>query len=77
MATFDIGHPDAMEFIRAKREDGRLRQFNCSLLITDEFMRAVDSDSNWALAFPITQQEATELDIDDPGTGAMAGVAPG
>ena len=67
MATFDIGHPDAMEFIRAKREDGRLRQFNCSLLITDEFMRAVDSDSNWALAFPITTQEAGELDIDDPG----------
>ena len=66
MATFDIGHPDAMEFIRAKREDGRLRQFNCSLLITDEFMRAVDSNSNWALAFPITTQEAGELDIDDP-----------
>ena len=66
MATFDIGHPDAMEFIRAKREDGRLRQFNCSLLITDEFMRAVDADDNWALAFPITPEEATELDIDDP-----------
>ncbi len=66
MATFDIGHPDAMEFIRAKREDGRLRQFNCSLLITDEFMRAVETDVNWALAFPITPQEASELDIDDP-----------
>jgi len=66
MATFDIGHPDAMEFIRAKREDGRLRQFNCSLLITDEFMQAVDADDNWALAFPITPDEATELDIDDP-----------
>ena len=66
MATFDIGHPDAVEFIRAKREDGRLRQFNCSLLITDEFMRAVEADDNWALAFPITPQEATELDIDDP-----------
>lgn len=66
MATFDIGHPDAMEFIRAKREDGRLRQFNCSLLITDEFMNAVETDSNWALAFPITAQEASELDIDDP-----------
>jgi len=66
MATFDIGHPDAMEFIRAKREDGRLRQFNCSLLITDEFMRAVEADENWALAFPITPQEAGELDIDDP-----------
>ncbi|MGB7453098.1 MAG: ribonucleotide reductase N-terminal alpha domain-containing protein, partial [Lysobacterales bacterium] len=66
MATFDIGHPDAMEFIRAKREDGRLRQFNCSLLITDEFMHAVEADANWALAFPITPQEASELDIDDP-----------
>ncbi|HEY5775485.1 MAG TPA: adenosylcobalamin-dependent ribonucleoside-diphosphate reductase [Xanthomonadales bacterium] len=66
MATFDIGHPDAMEFIRAKREDGRLRQFNCSLLITDEFMHAVETNDNWALAFPITPQEAGELDIDDP-----------
>jgi len=52
MATFEIGHPDAMEFIRAKREDGRLRQFNCSLLITDEFMQAVENDQNWAPRFP-------------------------
>ena len=43
MATFEVGHPDAMDFIRAKREDGRLRQFNCSLLITDEFMEAVNA----------------------------------
>ncbi len=66
MATFDIGHPDAMEFIRAKREDGRLRQFNCSLLITNEFMQAVEANDDWALAFPITPQETAELDIDDP-----------
>jgi len=66
MATFEIGHPDAMEFIRAKREDGRLRQFNCSLLITDEFMQAVADDKDWALAFPITPDEALEIDIDDP-----------
>ena len=38
MGTFDISHPDIVEFIRAKREDGRLRQFNLSLLITEEFM---------------------------------------
>jgi len=66
MATFEVGHPDAMEFIRAKREDGRLRQFNCSLLITDEFMHAVANNDDWSLAFPITPQEASELDIDDP-----------
>ena len=66
MATFDVGHPDVLDFIRAKREDGRLRQFNCSLLITDEFMQAVNENADWALAFPITPDEASELDIDDP-----------
>jgi ribonucleoside-diphosphate reductase alpha chain len=44
MGTFDVGHPDAMDFVRAKREDGRLRQFNLSLLITDEFIEAVKQD---------------------------------
>jgi len=57
MGTFDIGHPDALEFIRAKREAGRLRQFNLSLLVTDEFMKAVKSDGDWTLAFPIGRQE--------------------
>ncbi|MFT3907139.1 MAG: adenosylcobalamin-dependent ribonucleoside-diphosphate reductase [Steroidobacteraceae bacterium] len=57
MGTFDVGHPDAMDFIRAKRENGRLRQFNLSLLITDEFMQAVREDGEWRLAFPIRQKE--------------------
>jgi ribonucleoside-diphosphate reductase alpha chain len=57
MGTFDIGHPDAIEFIRAKRENGRLRQFNLSLLITDEFMKAVRADGEWQLAFPLNLKE--------------------
>ncbi len=65
MATFEVGHPDAMEFIRAKREDGRLRQFNCSLLITDEFMRAVAEDQDWPLAFPINEHEQAEIDLQN------------
>ncbi len=64
MATFDIGHPDVMDFIRAKREDGRLRQFNLSLLITDEFMHAVEEDQDWKLAFPITKKEAKSDNIN-------------
>jgi ribonucleoside-diphosphate reductase alpha chain len=66
MATFDVGHPDAMDFIRAKREDGRLRQFNCSLLITDEFMQAVEANETWPLAFPINEHEADDIDLSDP-----------
>ncbi|MBM4206911.1 MAG: adenosylcobalamin-dependent ribonucleoside-diphosphate reductase [Gammaproteobacteria bacterium] len=67
MATFDIGHPDVVEFIRAKREDGRLRQFNLSLLITTEFMDAVKNDQPWALSFPVTEKEAKadKLDLTD------------
>jgi ribonucleoside-diphosphate reductase alpha chain len=57
MGTFDVGHPDAMEFIRAKRESGRLRQFNLSLLVTDDFMQAVREDREWKLAFPLARKE--------------------
>src|SRR6187399_3479916 len=65
MGTFDVGHPDAMEFIRAKRENGRLRQFNLSLLITDEFMAAVRDDKEWKLAFPLREKE------NDPAKDAL------
>ena len=64
MGTFDVGHPDVLEFIRAKREDGRLRQFNLSLLVTDEFMTAVREDRDWQLAFPVTADEVEKEGID-------------
>lgn len=60
MGTMDISHPDVMDFIKAKREDGRLRQFNLSLLITDEFMEAVKNDSDWVLHFPLNRRESAE-----------------
>ena len=68
MATFDVGHPDVLDFIRAKREDGRLRQFNLSLLITREFMQAVRDDDEWKLAFPLMTPEVEHesIDLDDP-----------
>src|SRR5690625_146958 len=65
MGTFDVSHPDVKDFIRAKREDGRLRQFNLSLLITDGFMEAVENDGDWPLVFPISTKEAGDVDLDD------------
>ena len=64
MATFDISHPDVGDFIKAKREDGRLRQFNLSCLITKEFMEAVKADADWKLAFPVTEKEAIVDGLD-------------
>jgi ribonucleoside-diphosphate reductase alpha chain len=65
MATFDISHPDVEAFIQAKREDGRLRQFNCSLLITQSFLDAVEQDNDWPLVFPVLPSEASKLDLQD------------
>ncbi|MDT8453492.1 MAG: adenosylcobalamin-dependent ribonucleoside-diphosphate reductase [Gammaproteobacteria bacterium] len=64
MATFDVGHPDVFDFIRAKREDGRLRQFNLSLLISTDFVEAVKTDGDWPLAFPITTKECAQENVD-------------
>lgn len=64
MATFDIGHPDVIDFIRAKREDGRLRQFNLSLLITTKFVEAVKNEGDWKLSFPVTEKEVQQDDLD-------------
>ena len=66
MGTFDVSHPDVKDFIRAKREDGRLRQFNLSLLITDGFMQAVETDADWPLVFPINEKEVGDLDVGNP-----------
>lgn len=68
MGTFDVGHPDVEDFIKAKRENGRLRQFNLSLLITEEFIKAVKEDNDWPLAFPLDPNlpEAKVVNLEDP-----------
>jgi len=65
MGTFDVGHPDVREFIQAKREAGRLRQFNLSLLITDEFMEAVKHNADWPLAFPLHPGEKEDVSVEE------------
>ena len=51
MATLACDHPDIEAFIDAKRDPGRLRMFNLSVLVTDEFMAAVREDRAWPLRF--------------------------
>jgi ribonucleoside-diphosphate reductase alpha chain len=51
MATLRCDHPDIEAFIEAKREPGRLRMFNLSILATDAFMTAVKEDAPWELTF--------------------------
>jgi len=51
LGALDIQHPEVESFITCKRQDGVLRYFNLSVLITDRFMNAVKNDENWNLWF--------------------------
>ncbi|PTA47513.1 adenosylcobalamin-dependent ribonucleoside-diphosphate reductase [Micromonospora sp. RP3T] len=49
MAILDVDHPDVLEFVAAKRQDGWLSMTNISLGVSDAFMRAVEADTDWTL----------------------------
>ncbi|WP_108502172.1 adenosylcobalamin-dependent ribonucleoside-diphosphate reductase [Paracoccus indicus] len=51
MATMRCDHPDVEQFIEAKQDSARLRMFNLSVLVTDDFMDAVRADAPWELKF--------------------------
>ena len=57
MATMRCDHPDILNFIEAKRDPGRLRMFNLSVLVTDAFMEAVKENGSWDLVFDGTVYE--------------------
>lgn len=66
-------HPDLPKFIVAKREKGRLTNFNVSVLVSDAFMEAVKEDEDWMLHFGVPPASTralnlVELDfVDDDG----------
>ena len=68
MATLRCDHPDIEIFIDAKRDPKELRNFNLSVLVTDEFMRALENDDPWPLVFP------HDVTVDQPLTDETANV---
>jgi len=52
MVTMSVYHPDVEEFITAKQNPGRLTKFNMSVLVSDDFMEAVEKKQPWNLEFP-------------------------
>ncbi len=56
MGILNVDHPDIEEFVLAKSEGSMLQNFNLSVGISDEFMKAVKMDENWELINPRTKK---------------------
>lgn len=76
-----MDHPDVMEFIKAKLDEGVLRNFNVSVGITDAFMEALKKDKEYALIHPGTREVTRKLKAKDVfdtiGESAWASGDPG
>ena len=47
----DVSHPEIIDFINAKLTDKKIANFNISVMVTDEFILAVERDADWDLKF--------------------------
>jgi len=65
MGILRVDHPDIMEFITAKTREGFLSNFNLSVAVTDEFMKAVKNDEEYPLINPRTNMEVRRLKASD------------
>lgn len=65
MAILRVDHPDILEFITSKQQPGFLSNFNISAAATDEFMQAVETDSEYWLVNPRDKEKTSKLIAKD------------
>ena len=61
MAILRVDHPDIMEFITAKQNPTMLSNFNVSVAVTDEFLKALEEDGEYWLINPRNKEKVKQL----------------
>lgn len=61
MGILRVNHPDILDFITSKEQDGVLTNFNISVGVTENFMKAVEEDLEYELINPRTSQPVRKL----------------
>ncbi|MDZ7798628.1 MAG: vitamin B12-dependent ribonucleotide reductase [Patescibacteria group bacterium] len=61
MAILKVDHPDILEFITAKENEGELANFNISVAVTDKFMKAVEKNKDYELINPRSKLVVSKL----------------
>jgi len=65
MAVMDVHHPDILDFITCKKDEGQIHNFNISVGASQEFMEAVQNGSDYPLRDPITGEQLGTLNAGE------------
>ncbi len=65
MGILRVDHPDILRFITCKTDNDRMTNFNLSVAVTDEFMRAVENGTDYSVINPRTDEEVDKLSARD------------
>ena len=61
MGILNVTHPDLLEFLSVKLDQGQLNNFNISVAITDRFLEAVELNEDWYFSFNNKEYHSYEL----------------